>query len=86
MDKTDEMRDAALRLDDIRIEIEDLVEEAMSIFRAYGLDGQFKGYAYASIITALSDDHQFLGGNMVPMQELINTLYGRIGEDASEEE
>lgn len=61
------------RLEEIRIEIEELAREAVGM-----LDGitreRARSYWFAHIICALSKESEFLGSSMITMEETIEEL------------
>ncbi len=68
------------RLDEIREEIKELINEASGIIDRYpGTEARFKGYPYAHIVMALDKDHMFLGGSMFTLADCIEEIRG--GDD-----
>jgi hypothetical protein len=67
------------RLEEIRDEIKELLDEATGILRRGGgiTYERARSYWLAHIRTALDKDHDYLGGSMVTMQNTIDEL----GED-----
>lgn len=69
--KTDEID----RLREIQEEVEELVGEAMACIRAAGgSTAQADAYWKPHIIGAIRNDHEYLGGSMVTMQDTIEEL------------
>jgi len=69
-------QDTIQELIDIKEEIKDLAERALSIIQNES-DLEYeraKSYWYAHIVMALDDDHGFLGGSMIKMENSINSL------------
>jgi len=64
------------KLQEIKDRIKDLMRESMMILRANDKRqvDKFRIYAYAHIITALDNDHQYLGGSMVTFQDIIDGM------------
>ena len=78
-------RKAIDRLREIQEEIEELVGEAMKCIRtAGGSTAQADVYWKPHIIGALRNDHGYLGGSMVTMQDTIEELESQ-GDDDEEE-
>jgi len=72
---TAQREDAIDRLREIQSEIEELLDEAMHCIRdAGGSTAQADAYWKAHIICALRNDHEYLGGSMVTMQDTIEEL------------
>lgn len=67
MNPADELRD-------IKEQMLELLEAARQIVRGTGEEDRAKAYWYAQICCALDDDHMFLGGGTVTMQDTINAL------------
>jgi hypothetical protein len=69
-------RDKAIdRLREIQGEIGELLDEALHCIRdAGGSTAQADAYWKAHIICALRNDHEYLGGSMVTMQDTIEEL------------
>jgi hypothetical protein len=62
------------RLESIKWEIKDLINEARGIFAETKAKGRFEGYPYAHIIGALDKDHGYLGGSFITFQDCIDEL------------
>ena len=59
------------RFEEIKYEIKDLLEEALELIP--GSDGDGVGsYWYAQILTAIDNDHDFLGGCSYSMQDTLD--------------
>lgn len=71
-----ERLDAVERLVEIREEIEELVHEAYDLVKSCDEDEARRADAYwrAHIITALSNDHGYLGGSMATLQDSIDAI------------
>ena len=68
-------QEAIDRLREIQTEIEELLDEALHCIRdAGGSTAQADAYWKAHIICALRNDHEYLGGSMVTMQDTIEEL------------
>ena len=78
------------RLYGIQDEISDLVKEARDIVRnadGYGrIYERAKSYWIPHIITALSNDHDYLGGSMCTLEDTIEELKELLEEEYEEEE
>jgi hypothetical protein len=77
------------RLIEIKQEIKELMQEARQIARRAdkGASSRFESYAYAHIVSALDKDHDYLGGSMVTMQDVIEELEdGAINAEMDEAE
>lgn len=83
-------QEAIYRLEEIRDEIAALIGEAMKLVRTHGseLDVQrFRGYPYAHIVGALSNSHEFLGGSVMTMSDVIEGMAaGGDDEDDSDKD
>jgi hypothetical protein len=64
------------RLSDIKMEMLELLNEAKRLVRGTDEENRAKSYWIAHIRCTLDDDHSYLGGSMVTMQESIDTLEG----------
>ena len=76
------------RLAEIKDEIEELLDEARGIIRS-GDEGAYERalvYWLAHIRTALDNDHEYLGGSMVTMQDTIDELSGADDEAETEDD
>lgn len=72
---TAQREEAIDRLREIQTEIEELLDEALQcIGDAGGSTAQADAYWKAHIICALRNDHEYLGGSMVTMQDTIEGL------------
>ena len=56
------------RFDEIRYEIQNLIDEALSLLPS-NLQSNAESYWYATISTALNNDTEFLGGNGCSMED-----------------
>ncbi len=72
------------RLGEIKEEIKELVREDVDLIRDTNEYERAKGYWYAHIVCALDDDHMFLGGSMVTMQNTIDSFEDDVVEEDSE--
>jgi hypothetical protein len=81
-------RDEAIdRLREIRLEIEELVDEAMDCLRdAGGSTDRAESYWRAHIICALHNDHHYLGGNMCTLQDTIDELEADDGPEPDDDD
>jgi hypothetical protein len=66
------------RLINIKMEIKDLIAEALELIES---ESEFEGqraerYWYAHIEMALDNDHSYLGGSMVTMEDSIEGIMG----------
>lgn len=64
-------------LGEIQSQILDLVEQARALLRRNGLQGALmraESYWVAHVITAVSNDHDYLGGSMVSLQNTIDEI------------
>jgi hypothetical protein len=71
------MIDDVERLEEIKDEIKELVEEAIGIVRSSGTRTTYetaRTYWYAHILGALDKDHEFLGGSMTTMEDTIEDV------------
>ena len=77
-----------MRLDHIKGRMEELIEEAKDLVRSANRDvyNRAKGYWIASIITALSKEHEYLGGSGYTMEETINELQELVEDEFEEVE
>ena len=62
------------RLQHIKWEIKDLINEANELFADTPIRNRFKKYPYAHIITALDKDHEFLAGSFITFQDCLDEL------------
>ncbi len=69
------------RLDEIRDEIERLVDEAIRIVDDTDERGAARAYWYPQIVMALGDNHHYLGGSMHSLQDTIDALEERQREE-----
>lgn len=74
----------ARRLQEIKDEMKELLDEARRIVRGTSEDARAKAYWYGHIACALDSDHSFLGGNSCTMQETCDRLSGQVDEDEEE--
>lgn len=73
------------RLEEIKDEIKDLLEEAKQIVRKDDRAWQqAKSYWYAHIVSALDKDHDYLGSSMITMQDTIDKLEDLEDEDSDD--
>ncbi len=73
--KAREMEDKAHRLEEIKGEMDDLLEDAYGLLRGTREEDAARGYWYAHIKGALDKDESgFLGGSMIDMQGTIDGL------------
>lgn len=64
-------------LGEIQSQILELVEQARGLLRRNGLHGALmraESYWIAHVITAVSNDHGYLGGSMVSLQNTIDEI------------
>ncbi len=64
-------------LGEIQSQILDLVEQARALLRRNDLQGALmraESYWIAHVITAVSNDHGYLGGSMVSLQNTIDEI------------
>lgn len=74
-----EKTEAIDRLEEIQSDIGEMIREALELVRLHGTstdEARFKGYPYAHIVGALSNDHEFLGGSMTTMEDCIESMRG----------
>jgi ElaB/YqjD/DUF883 family membrane-anchored ribosome-binding protein len=87
---TDETRhQRADDLAEIQAEMIDLLDRARTLLRGTGMaKEQAEAYWLAQVETALSDDHDYLGGSTVTMADTIRELRGEDeeGEDGEEDD
>lgn len=62
------------QLKEIQFEIESLVDEAMNLIPEGQAKTRAESYWMPHIITALKNEHQWLGGSLVTMEDTINEL------------
>ena len=75
MDKTrDEIREDIERLKEIKEEILELIREAEQIIRDYPESRAAENYWIPNVVTALTRQHDYLGGAMITMEESIEEL------------
>lgn len=57
-------------------EIKGLMQEAKEIVSGYSplTRERFKSYPYAHIIGALDNDHEFMGGSMITMWDILEEI------------
>jgi hypothetical protein len=73
------------RLEEIKDEIKDLVDEARALVSGTAERRTTEAYWIAHILGALDEDHEFLGGSMTTMQDTIDALREESEEDDDEE-
>jgi hypothetical protein len=85
---TDEIkRQRADELAEIQAEMVDLLDRARALLRGTGMvKERAEAYWLAHVETALSDDHDYLGGSMVTMADTIQELRGEDDDDGEEDE
>jgi hypothetical protein len=77
----------ACRLQEIKEEIKELVDETKRLIKFHGKTIDFeraKSYWIPQILTALDKDHEYLGSSMFTMQDSIDAI--DTGEDEEEAE
>ena len=62
------------RLEEIRDELKELANEAFGLVSGTPVEGRAKGYWYASILTAIDDDNEFMGGSSHSLQDSIDGM------------
>ena len=62
----------------------DLIDQASRLVSGTSEDGAAQAYWVAHIKTALSNDHEYMGGSMTTMQDTIDAL--RNGDDDEEDD
>jgi len=62
------------RLQTIKWEIKELIEEARELFSDTAARNRFEKYPYSHIITALDSDHEYLSGSFITFQDCIDEL------------
>ena len=75
--KTRDRQEIVDELGDIQSQILELVEQARALLRRNGLQGALmraESYWIAHVITAVSNDHGYLGGSMVSLQNTIDEI------------
>ena len=82
--REDDLSEIADELEEIREQMEELIHQADSLLRGTDEYNAAKGYWIAHIMTALSNDHDYLGGSMETMQDTIDAL--REGGDPDDED
>ncbi len=68
------MHDAIDRLSEIKDEFAELLREVKDILRGTPEEERAKSYWLAHIRCALDNEHTYLGGSMVTMQDTIDAL------------
>lgn len=72
--REDDLSEIADELEEIQGQMMDLIHQADSLLRGTDEYNAAKGYWIAHITTALSSDHDYLGGSMSTMQDTIDAL------------
>lgn len=74
--------DKAIKLDEIKTNISELIYEARDILSGTGITLQrAERYWMAQILTALDNDDEYVGGSMFTLQDSINELKGEDEEE-----
>lgn len=68
-------KEKAERLQEIREQMLELLEEAKNIIPEGMAKERAKCYWYAHIKTAILKEHEYLGGSMVTMEETIEEIF-----------
>lgn len=74
---TEKDRQAADELAEIKEEMRELLDRALVALKGTSEEDRARSYWYAHMRCALDDDHGYLGGSMVTMQDSIDALGGR---------
>lgn len=61
-----------LRFEEIIGEIKVLIEEGLNLVPSGGVKERARSYWYSQIVTALDDDHEYMGGSMCTMEDTLN--------------
>jgi hypothetical protein len=61
-----------LRFDEIKDQIKELLDEAIDLVPDGGVKERARSYWYSQIVTALDDDHEYMGGSMCTMEDTLN--------------
>lgn len=62
------------RLQHIKWEIKDLINEARDLFADTPARNRFEKYPYSHIVTALDNDHEFLAGSFITYQDCLDEI------------
>jgi len=81
---SNENREIAEQLNDLKEEIKDLVYNAQNMLRGTDASDAANAYWIPHILMALDDEHDYLGGSMTSMQDTIEELLE--GDDEDEED
>lgn len=81
---SNENREIAEQLNDIKEEIKDLIHNAQGMLRGTDASDSANAYWVPHILMALDDEHDYLGGSMTSMQDTIEELLE--GDDEEEED
>jgi hypothetical protein len=74
------------RLQAIKDEVKDLMAEAWSLVRGTREEASSKAYWYGHIVSAIDDDHMYVGGCSPSFDDTIVALKEALEEDEDEEE
>ena len=74
-------QERAERLEEIQQEMLDLLNEARDLVSGTAEEDRAHHYWYAHVKTALTDDHDYLGGSMFTMHDAIRALRGESEEE-----
>lgn len=78
----EERAERADELAEIKAGMHELIDRARGLLRGTGITGdRARAYWLAHILTALDDDHGYLGGSMCTMDDTIRELGGDDEED-----
>ena len=61
-----------LRFEEIKVQIKELIDEAIDLVPEGGVKECARSYWYSHIVMALDNDHEYIGGSMVTMEDTIN--------------
>lgn len=61
-----------LRFEEIKDQIKELIDEAIDLVPSSGVKERARSYWYSQIVTALDDDHEYMGGSMCTMEDTLN--------------
>lgn len=75
-----------LRFEEIKDQIKELLNEALDLVPEGGAKARAKAYWYPHIITALDNDHEYMGGSMCSMQDTLEEFCDEDEEEDFEDD
>ena len=73
-----------LRFEEIKVQIKELLDEALDLVPDGGVKERARAYWYPQIIVALDSNHEYMGGSMCSMEDTLNEFNEE--EDYDDEE